>query len=241
MAEPPGLDMCFGREFRDPALLQRALTPPSSGLAAHNQRLEFLGDALLNAAVALLVHREKPDWAEGELSKLRGLLVRRDALLAWARDLGLRLASGPRSSRKADAPGRDNSLADAIEALLAALFLDARASGEDGFQAVLSAVEGRFLAAIRSADPGGWQRHDSKTALQERAARLGWAPPRYEQLGRSGPDHAPRFMVRAEAGGHSAVAAAGTLKKAEAEAARALLDRLPAETPPPLSSSGKLG
>lgn len=227
--------------FRDSALLEQALTPPSTGLPVHNQRLEFLGDALLNAAVAALLYREHPDWDEGDLSKLRGMLVRREALRAWARDLGLTLRSGPRSPRQPTAVAAGKALADAMEAVLGALFLDVQAGGGDGFRAVAAVVEARFLAVVRAARPGDWELQDSKTTLQERAAGQGWAPPSYAVVGRAGPDHAPLFTVRAEVGGLAAEAEARTIKGAETEAARALLARLPGPPSSPLSFSEKLG
>lgn len=225
----PALDLesRLGHRFRDRALLELALTPPSSGLSAHNQRLEFLGDALLNAAIAVLVHRERPTWPEGDLSKLRGMLVRREALLEWSQELGLELRSGPRSPKATAQAGRENALADAMEAVLGALFLDAQTADGEPFQSVVAAVERRFLPGIRAARPGVWETQDSKTTLQERAASRGWKPPVYTLLQRSGPDHAPRFKVHAEVGTLEADAEAGTIKGAETEAARILLARLP--------------
>lgn len=237
----PDPEARLGYRFLDRDLLELALTPPSSGHPAHNQRLEFLGDALLNAAVAVLLHREKPAWAEGDLSKLRGMLVRREALQAWAIELGLVLRTGPRSPRSSAGSSQGKALADAMEAVLGALFLDVQAGGGDPFGAVLGVTEHRFLHAIRSAGPGAWEVQDAKTTLQERVASRGWDPPVYLQQGRRGPDHAPRFRVRAEAGGLSTEAEASTIKGAETEAARLLLARIQEESSPPLSSRGKLG
>ncbi len=221
------LEARLGHAFLDPALLEEALTPPAAGLPTNNQRLEFLGDALLNAAAALLIHREHPDWDEGGMSKLRGMLVCTDSLRRWALDLGLELRAGPRSSRKAGAhAAARRPLADAVEALLAAAYLDAAAPGRDGFPLVVDLVSRRFGQEIREAFPGIWEEQDSKTTLQELAAARALPPPVYELLGRSGPDHLPDFRVRAEAGGKSACASSGTIQKAEAEAARALLKLL---------------
>ena len=211
------LEAALGHRFQDRALLAQALTPPSSGLHPHNQRLEFLGDALLNAAVALLIHRQKPDWAEGAMSKLRGTLVCTEALEAWGRDLNLVLRSGPRSPRRAAGP---KALADGVEALLAAVHEDAGASG---FEAVLRLCEARFLRAVQAARPDDWKLRDAKTALQERAAALGLPPPNYRLQARSGPDHAPRVSIVVEAGEHRAAGDGTSLKAAEAAAARSLL------------------
>ncbi len=215
----PGVDLetRLGHRFRDPALLAQALTPPSSGLQPHNQRLEFLGDALLNAAVALLIHRLKPDWAEGAMSKLRGTLVCTEALDAWGRDLGLVLREGPRSPRQAAGP---KARADGVEALLAAVHEDC---GDPGFEAVVRLCEARFARAIQEARPDDWKLRDAKTALQERAAALGLPPPSYRLQARSGPDHAPRFSVLVASGEHEAGGDGASLKAAEAAAARSLL------------------
>jgi ribonuclease-3 len=220
------LEARLGHVFGNPALLKEALTHASSGKGRDNQRMEFLGDALLNFCVALAIHRERPDWEEGPMSKLRGVLVCTEALHEWALDLGLGrlLASGGRA-RMGPKP-----LADAVEALLAAVYLDAQAAGGKGADEVLRLVEARHLAAIRSADPALWARRDAKTTLQETVARLGLPAPAYELLEQSGPDHAPRFAVRARTGPHVAEAEGPTRKKAETEAARKLLDRLGPDT-----------
>ena len=220
---PALLEERLGYHFRDCRLLAQALTPPSAGLPEDNQRLEFLGDSVLHLSVSLLVYREHPDWAEGALSKLRGLLVCTDALHQWALDLGVTLALGPRSPRKAGAVNLRNPLADSMEALLAGIFLDARARGEDPLATVMAIVERRCLPEIRRAYPGVWEAKDTKTTLQERGATLALPPPVYELLERSGPDHAPVFTVRVKLGAREATASAGTVKRAQAEAARILL------------------
>lgn len=212
--------------FRDEALLRTALTPPSSGLVPDNQRLEFLGDSVLHVCVSLLVYREHPSWPEGPLSKLRGLMVCTDALHAWALDLGVALVTGPRSPREASASLR-NALADAMEAILAAVFLDLQAAGANPLDGVFPIIERRFLEQIRAAYVGIWEAKDHKTTLQERGAALGLPQPRYELLDRKGPDHAPTFTVRAVVGGFEAVGRAGNLKQAQMEAARLLLAAMP--------------
>jgi len=228
------LEAHLGYRFRDPALRARALTPPSAGLPEDNQRLEFLGDSVLHLATTLLVYREHPAWAEGALSKLRGMLVCTDALHAWAVALGVTLARGPRSPRKRAAVNLRNALADAMEALLAAVYLDATAQGEDGLAAVLAIVSRQCLPEIQAAYPGVWEAKDTKTTLQERGAVLALPPPAYELVGRSGPDHAPVFTVRVRFGDREATASASTLKRAQADAAGQLLQGLdaPAGMPP---------
>jgi len=225
-SEPSPLEAGLRHRFRDRDLLRAALTPPSAGLQPDNQRLEFLGDSVLNFCVALLIHREHPQWAEGPMSKLRGLLVCTDALHQWAGDLGVELAAGPRSRRKPGTANLRNALADSVEALLAAVFLDVQAQGGDALGAVQAIVERRFLAEVRAAFEGVWESRDSKTTLQERAAAMAVPPPVYELVRREGPDHAPSFTVRVSLGELAATASAGTLKRAQTEAARALLRSL---------------
>ena len=219
------LEAGLGYRFSDRALLQEALTHTSAARGRDNQRLEFLGDALLNFLVALLLHRERADWQEGPMSKFRGVLVRTDSLHQWAMDLGLDRALSATHPRKAPPMG-PKPLADALEALLAAVYLDAQASGRDGNTAVLALVEARFLEPIRQARPEAWSRLDPKTTLQETAARLGLPAPVYAQVAQSGPGHAPLFTVRVSVGELAVEARGSSRKRAESDAAHRLLDLL---------------
>lgn len=214
------LQAALGYTFQDASLLEEALTHASAG-GRDNQRLEYLGDALLNAAVAALIFRLRPDWEEGAMSKLRNLLVRTETLAAWAADLGLELRQ---SMGKARARMGAKPMADALEALLGGVFLDA---GQDGFFAVSRLVELRFGSSIREAHEGLWAQADPKTTLQERAASLGLPKPAYTLLSQLGPDHAPRFRVRAALGPRTSEAEGHSRKGAEVEAARKLLEQLP--------------
>jgi len=223
-----GLERRLGYRFRDPSLLKQALTHPSSGVLPDNQRLEFLGDSLFGAALSLLLFRERPDWPEGSMTKLRHLLVSTDSLYAWAEELELRLQMPPKADPSHLKTAFRKPLADAVEALLAAVFLDARRAGEDGFARVCTLIEGRFQESVQSAKADSWERHDTKTTLQERAASRGLSAPKYETTGRSGPDHAPTFTVRVTVGPHWAEASARSLKQAQIEAARKALVAIPA-------------
>lgn len=223
--ELAALEARLGFRFSDRALLQESLTHTSAAKARDNQRLEFLGDALLNFSVALLLHRERPDWQEGSMSKFRGVLVRTDSLHQWALDLGLDRALTATHPKKAPPMG-PKPLADALEALLAAIYLDAQASGRDGAAAAMAVVEARFLEPIRSARPEAWTHLDPKTTLQEAAARLGLSAPVYTLVSQSGPGHAPLFTVQVTVGGHAAEAKGPSRKRAEGDAARQLLDLL---------------
>jgi ribonuclease-3 len=217
------LEELLGHRFRDAALLEAALTPPSAGLPGDNQRLEFLGDAVLQLCATRLVFDAHADWREGALSKLRGRVVSTDALRGWAEDLGLELARGPRSPA---APPSRKELADAVEALLAAVALDAWAAGGDGLEAASRVVRARFGEMVSKAAPGDWRACDAKTALQERAAELGLGLPEYELVKRDGPDHAPVFSCRASLGGLEAEAEGPSLKAAQKAAAGRLLGLL---------------
>lgn len=214
------LETRLGYRFRNRNSLGQALTPASSGLADHNQRMEFLGDALLNAAVARLIFEARPDWDEGGMSKLRASLVSTASLAAWAEDLGLALRRGPRSPK---APPGEKARVDALEAVLCAVHLDA---GARGFEAVLEVCRARFQAAILGADPRDWRRLDAKTALQEQAAAQGFPPPDYRLASQSGPDHAPSFVAEVRLGPHRSQGQGKSRKAAEAEAARRMLEAL---------------
>ncbi|HJW08323.1 MAG TPA: ribonuclease III [Holophagaceae bacterium] len=217
----------LGYRFRDRFLLEEALTHASRGQAhggRDNQRLEFLGDSLLNLCVAHLIHRDQPAWDEGAMSKLRGMLVCTESLVAWSRDLGLQLRQSGGRGKAGLGP---KPVADAVEALLAAVFLDAGGPG-GGLPEVMRLVESRFAETIQGAELGMWAKRDAKTTLQERAAKAGLPAPSYTLLRQHGPDHAPRFSVQVATGPHAAEAEGGTRKGAETEAARRLLDLLDA-------------
>ena len=180
---------CGGYRFRDATLLERALTHRSAA-AVHNERLEFLGDALVGALVAEALFERWPKAAEGELTRARAELVRESALAALARklDLGPRIRLGP-GEMKSGGHRRDSILSDALEAVVAAIYLDA------GFEACRTAVLPWFAEAIDALPPPHRLGKDAKTRLQEwlqaRQARL----PIYTLLAESGEEHAKFFHV----------------------------------------------
>ena len=133
-----------GHVFADPALLERALTHRSAG-AVHNERLEFLGDALVGAIVAEALYARWPKAAEGELTRARAELVRESSLATLARklELGARIQLGP-GEMKSGGHRRDSILADAFEAVVGAIYLDA------GFEACRAAVLPWFAEAIKT-------------------------------------------------------------------------------------------
>lgn len=206
-------------EFSDPELLLAALTHPSSS-HVNNQKLEFLGDSILNFGAALLIYRLRPDLNEGEMSKLRTLLINTEALSSWALDMQLKLATQgvPTTTERA--------LADALEALFAAIYLDASQQGREGFSIIMSLLEQRYASLIHKATSTVWEASDAKTTLQERAAKLHLGSPIYRLVSKTGPDHAPLFLVQAVLGDWITEGTSNTLKKAEAVAARLLLEQM---------------
>ena len=162
----------IGHVFAQPQLLQRALTHRSHS-AAHNERLEFLGDSVVNCVVAKYLHDSYPDLPEGDLSRLRSNLVNQQTLYTLAQQLHLGelllLGEGERKSAGAQRP---SILADALEALVGALFLDG------GFDVAEKAVLGLYIPFIRQADVLTLGK-DAKTLLQEYLQSRKLALPKY--------------------------------------------------------------
>ncbi|MBI5161598.1 MAG: ribonuclease III [Micrococcales bacterium] len=202
----------------DPELLTLALTHRSwayeHGGAAHNERLEFLGDSILGQAVTVKLYRENPELDEGHLAKRRSSLVSTVALSAIARGIGLgahvRLGRGEELTG-----GRDKSsiLADTVEALIGATFLD---SGPE----VAAALVLRLIRPLLEDPERFGAAMDPKTSLQELAAASGQGAPRYAVTD-TGPDHDKRFHATVLLGGEAVASGSGTSKK-HAEMAAAL-------------------
>jgi len=213
----------LGHVFRDRALLERALTHSSVGKgAADNERLEFLGDRVLALVIAETLLALQPDAEAGPLSKRLHVLVSRDACAEVGRALGvgpaLRLPGG---ETRRGARDQARFLADACEALIGALYLDA------GLDAARERVLAAWSGMIES--PHDERSANPKSRLQEWAAAAGRGAPAYRLVGREGPDHAPSFEVEVEIEGAAARASAGSRQAAEKAAALALLER---EEPP---------
>lgn len=185
------LEKALGFIFADPGLLQTALTHRSHS-TPHNERLEFIGDSVLNCAIALELYRRFPALAEGEMSRLRANLVRQDTLhqIADALQLGdcLRLGEG---ELKSGGHRRPSILADAVEAIIGAVHLDA------GFDAA-TALVGRLYASRLAEIVPGQQIKDPKTRLQEHLQGRRMALPQYAVLDTSGEQHAQNFRVACE-------------------------------------------
>lgn len=179
----------IGHRFADPDLLRRALTHRSHG-AAHNERLEYLGDSVVNCIIALELYTRFPDLSEGDLSRLRANLVNQKALHRIALDLGLgeHLLLGEGEIRSGGAQ-RPSILADAVEAMMGAALLDG------GFEAAGRAVRRLFAGSLAAVNPDASGK-DAKTLLQELAQGRGMALPAYVLLETRGHAHAQTFHVQ---------------------------------------------
>jgi ribonuclease-3 len=208
----------LGHRPQDPALFERALTHSSRG-DVHYERLEFLGDRVLGLTIASWLYELFPDEPEGKLSRRLNALVSGDVCAEVARELGIgpRLILG-KQARDDGAADSDNVLGDVTEALIGALFLEAGLDAAGAF--------------IRRSWDGRVDRHEKapkhpKSQLQEWAAANDRKPPVYALASRTGPHHAPRFVVEVSIKGVGEASAEGTSKQeAETEAAKALLEKL---------------
>lgn len=211
----------LGYAFADPGLLNEALTHRSAG-SVNNERLEFLGDALLNTVIAIELYRLRPESPEGDLSRLRASLVREETLAAIARAhaFGDSLVLGE-GERKSGGHRRDSILADACEAVIGAVFLD---SDFERVRQFIVALYRDRLDNLPSAD----ELKDPKTRLQEYLQFRRQTPPEYEVVGSSGAEHARQFVVRCriEALDLARTATGSSRRKAEQQAAQACLDAL---------------
>ncbi len=178
----------LGHVFSDAALLKTALTHRSFG-TPNNERLEFLGDGILDFVIAAALFHRFPNLPEGDLSRLRANLVRQESLHRLALELGigevLRLGEGELRSGGAQRP---SILADALEALFGAIYLDA------GFVAAQGVIEKLYAPLIDELKPGHFQK-DAKTRLQEWLQGRKKPLPRYQLMETTGAAHEQRFAV----------------------------------------------
>jgi len=247
------LEQKLGYKFARPALLELALTHRShpyeartdpGDLAVHeskntpgtdNEQLEFVGDAVLGLAVTELLYQQFPDRSEGELTRMRASLVSRQRMAALGVELGLdeHLLVG-RSAEQNGVRRKPALMANAAEAVMAAIYLDANAAGKDGFREVRRLVEKKLVepelttlqAALKS-DGGRGALRDAKTLLQERVQARGAGRLRYADTEQSGPAHQRRFKVEARIEGPtgkvSVLASAEGASKKEAQQKAAAL------------------
>ena len=215
-----------GGALYETALTHRSFAFEQTEEVQHNERLEFLGDAILGAVVTDLIFRTKPDLAEGDLARLRASLVNTHALADVARSLGLgahmRLGRGEQASGGEE---KSSLLADTFEAVVGAVYLDR------GIDAVRKSLEPIFLEGIERASATN-ERYDAKNALQEEVVRSTGSAPTYT-IDSSGPDHNKRFTAEVLVDGRPFGAGTGRSKKeAEHNAARAALSRIEEEGRP---------
>ncbi|WP_432448792.1 ribonuclease III [Aliiroseovarius marinus] len=211
----------IGHEFKEPDLLVRALTHGSisSSTRPDNQRLEFLGDRVLGLVMAEKLLRDDPNAPEGTLAPRYNALVRKETCADVARqvDLGAVLKLG-RSEMKTGGRRKLALLGDAMEAVIAAVYLDA------GLEAARDMILRLWGDRINKVEADA---RDAKTALQEWAQARKMAVPKYVETARDGPDHAPVFTIEVQlADGKSATAQANSKRAAEQAAAKALLAQL---------------
>ena len=177
-----------GHPFENPELLRQALTHRSHS-ACHNERLEFLGDGVLNCVIAAELYRRFPQLAEGELSRLRASLVNQQCLFEIAQqiELGAQLRLGE-GELKSGGARRPSMLADALEAVIGAVFIDG------GFEAARAVVLGLFEHPLRAADPLTLGK-DAKTRLQEFLQARRVPLPQYSVISTAGETHEQIFRV----------------------------------------------
>ena len=219
------LEERLGHAFRDGALLRTALTHSSyanvnRAAESCNERLEFLGDSILGLTVAEHLYRRFPRMPEGRMTRLRAELVCEQSLYRVAQSLGLgehlRLGRGEEHSGGRDRP---SILSDAVEALIAAIYLDA------GMDKAAVFVRRCLLEGLDAGERG--EGVDSKTALQELVQERQGQPPVYRMVGEEGPDHAKTFTVEVLIDGRVAGRGSGRSKKeAERAAAESVLEGL---------------
>ena len=204
------LQKALGYAFRNEAHLRLALTHPSTKLP-DNQRLEFLGDAVLEFCVSDMLYHKYPNLHEGEMTSRRAALVceRTLSVIARALDLGRCLIMG-HGEEQTGGRSKPSILADAMEAVLAAIYMDGGIEQARQIILRLYAEDERLIA---------WRGHDDKSALQEYTQANGMDLPAYSIIAQEGPDHNRRFTAQVSILGKPAATGVGNSKKAAEQAA----------------------
>lgn len=214
------LENRLGYTFERIALLEQALTHRSKS-KDNNERLEFLGDALLETILSDTLYHLRPYASEGDLTRLRATMVRGVTLAVLANDLGLkdfmRVGSG---ELRTGGYQRESTLADAFEAVVAAIYLDS-----DSFDTTFAVVRRLYQQQLAEL-PEAQVLKDPKTRLQEFLQSRNLEKPVYQQLAISGPDHDKQFEVSCQVGNAATTAIGSSKKKAEQAAAEAMLSSL---------------
>ncbi len=217
---PLELEKTLGYEFKDKPLLEKALRHSSfvneqgDKAMEDNERLEFLGDAVLSLVVGDILMDFFPKMKEGDLSRIRANLVNETQLAALARDVDLgRFIQLGRGEIQTNGRKKNSILSDAYEAVVAAIYLDA------GFDRTFSLFEPHFSRLLKS-EEGPSSLHDPKSQLQELAQLSHKEIPAYSVIHESGPDHDKTFRVRLTVCGIAAEGTGKSKKSAEQDAAR---------------------
>ena len=211
------LEDTIGHVFADSSLRDLALTHRSADAEKNNQKLEFLGDRVLGIVIADMLYHYYSDEKEGELARRLAALVSGMTLHEVAReiDLGRHLILAP--SEEPDGRDNDAILEDACEALIGALYLDG------GMKVARDFIEDNWMERLTSEEEAP---KDAKTALQEWAQARGLPLPHYQEIERSGPDHAPEFTIEVRVKDMRAQATANSKRVAERQAASDLLEQV---------------
>ncbi len=227
MLELSGLEKILGYQFKNKSLLVQAVTHSSyanemlGDAARDNERMEFLGDAVLNMVISIILFQSESDKAEGELTKLRASIVCEKSLAKISKEYGfykyLLLGRGEEHS---GGRNRDSIIADCVEAIIAAIYIDS------GFNAASEVIKRLFKEAIDDAEAGKLPR-DSKTVLQEKLQAVGPCAIEYKLLSEEGPDHDKSFRFSVCVDGKQIGEGQGKSKKeAQTNAAEAALKGL---------------
>ena len=217
---PQALTRALGHDFKDQALLQQALTHRSAG-STNNERLEFLGDAVLGCVISSELYQRYPQADEGELSRLRASLVRRESLarVAQTLDIGLYLHLGA-GERKSGGHHRDSILSDAVEALFGAIYLDS------SFDVCRTCILSLFSDVLGNLSDVAALK-DAKTRLQEHLQSRHLALPEYRVTEVTGEAHAQFFKVECHVGDSEPTQGQGKNRRhAEQDAAEKMLTQL---------------
>jgi ribonuclease-3 len=216
------LEQRIGYRFKNSGYLEQALTHSSKSGSANNERVEFLGDRVLNLVIAHTLYEQFPGEPEGSLAKRHSGLVQGPMLAAVAITINLGdfmiLSDAERASGGAE---NENILSDGMEALLGAVFLD---GGLEPARDVIIRLWDKYILSHSDVQ------QDPKTELQEWVQARGLPLPGYEIIGKSGPDHSPRFEIELTVQGFNPVLADGPSRRhAEKDAARKMLAQLKSE------------
>jgi len=220
-ARHPALERRIGHRFEDPALLLQALTHRSFG-SPHYERLEFLGDSVLGCAVTELLYCDHPALSEGKLSRVRAGLIREESLAEVARGLGIaEFLRFDDSTARNEGAARPSILADALEAIYGAVFLDA------GYETARAVIARTFASRLSRLDPDALEK-DAKTRLQEYLQARRLAKPQYRVVSTTGEKQSLVFEVECviEEPRRTARGSGSSRQRAEQQAAAILVKQV---------------